>query len=112
MLTISCCHSPQDEWRTGHPPVRSPSAASDADDIADEYDAAQERGGIKKAGNPIVPGGDQLPGPADLGLSRKHIHNARIIRDAIKADPEGDSQNHRAMARRTRRCRSCPAVSP
>ena len=29
-----------------------------------------------------------MPGPADLGLSRKHIHNARIIRDAVKADPE------------------------
>ena len=29
-----------------------------------------------------------MPGPAELGLSRKHIHNARIIRDAIKAEPE------------------------
>ena len=28
------------------------------------------------------------PRPADLGQSRKHIHNARIIRDAIEADPE------------------------
>ena len=58
------------------------------DGIADEYDAAQERGEIDKAGNPIVSGGEQLASPADLGLSRKHIHNARIIRDPIKADPE------------------------
>ena len=54
--------------------------------IADEYDAAQERGEIKKVDNPIVSSGEQLPGPADLGLSRKHIHNARIIRDSVEED--------------------------
>ena len=50
--------------------------------LADEYDAAQERGEVRKQG------GDQtskaevcLPGPADIGLTHKDIHEARIIRD-------------------------------
>ena len=74
MLTTSCCHSPQDEWRTGHPPVRSPSAASEVDDIADEYDAAQERGEVAKRGKPvIVPDGNNKATTADLGLSEKQI---------------------------------------
>lgn len=54
--------------------------------LADEYDAAQERGEVQSRG------GDQsskaeLPTSADLGLSRKDIHEARQIRDAEVADP-------------------------
>ena len=41
--------------------------------LADEYDAAQGRG--------------SKVGPADIGLSHKQVHEARVIRDAEKADP-------------------------
>lgn len=50
--------------------------------LADEYDAAQERGEIKKTGNPNSSGTEELPGAADIGLTHKDIHEARIIRDA------------------------------
>jgi len=57
--------------------------------LADEYDAAQERGEVATAGKRSQP--ERLteapPSAADLGLSRKDIHEARIIRDAEKADP-------------------------
>lgn len=54
--------------------------------LADEYDAAQERGEVAKAGDnqhnrEVVPAGN------DLGISRKEIHEARAIRDAEEADP-------------------------
>lgn len=54
--------------------------------LADEYDAAQERGEV--AGH----GGDRKINVPDgnvetIGLTRKEIHEARIIRDAEKADP-------------------------
>ena len=57
--------------------------------LADEYNAAQERGEIAKVGQPsIVPDGNNKPATsADVGLSRKEIHDARQIRDAEKADP-------------------------
>ena len=55
--------------------------------MADEYDAAQERGEIKVAGNPNCSVSEQLPGPADIGLSRKQVHEARQIRDAEVVDP-------------------------
>lgn len=61
--------------------------------LADEYDAAQERGEIASSGDTLKQG----PGvpkqnsgkatAADLGLSRKSIHEARIMRDAEKAEP-------------------------
>lgn len=50
--------------------------------LADEYDAAQERGEIKKTGNPNSSGTEELPGAADIGLTHKDIHEARIIRAA------------------------------
>jgi hypothetical protein len=60
--------------------------------LADEYAAAQERGEVQKPGGDrktIVPGGNNDPPTvADLGLSRKQMHNARIIRDAVKDDPD------------------------
>lgn len=54
--------------------------------IADEYEAAQERGEVAKAGDnqhnrEVVPNGN------DLGLSRKDIHEARILRDPERAAP-------------------------
>jgi hypothetical protein len=53
--------------------------------LADEYDAAQERGEVKTVGN--VPRQNNKPSVADLGLSRKQIHEAREIRDAEQAEP-------------------------
>ena len=57
--------------------------------LADEYDAAQERGEIARVGQPsIVPDGNDKPATAaDIGLSRKDIHEARLIRDAEVAEP-------------------------
>lgn len=57
--------------------------------LADEYDAAQERGEVAKIGDnlPSVPKQNSKPTAADIGLSRKDIHEARIIRDAEVADP-------------------------
>lgn len=59
--------------------------------LADEYDAAQDRGEVAKhsAGNPqIVPERNDLPATAaEVGLSRKDIHEARMIRDAEEASP-------------------------
>lgn len=58
--------------------------------LADEYDAAQERGEV------ATPGGDRSKIPdenfapataEDLGLTRKQVHEARQIRDAEEAQP-------------------------
>ena len=73
--------------------------------LADEYDAAQERGDVAghgggrnfKVGDPNVEmqsdgpnrvGGDNaIVTMADLGLRRDQVHDARLIRDAEAADP-------------------------
>lgn len=60
--------------------------------LADEYDAAQERGEVatRSDGASIryhVPGENKITTAADIGLTRKEIHEARIIRDAEKAEP-------------------------
>lgn len=57
--------------------------------LADEYDAAQERGEVAgpNEGRPRRSDAERLPTAADLGLSRKDIHEARQIRDAEKAEP-------------------------
>lgn len=55
--------------------------------LADEYDDAQERGEIRKAGNPNSSGTEELPGPGNIGLSYKQIHEARLLRDAEQSDP-------------------------
>lgn len=57
--------------------------------LADEYDAAQEKGDVAGHGgarNFKVPNGNVEPSAADVGLSRKEIHDARTYRDAEKAD--------------------------
>lgn len=58
--------------------------------LADEYDAAQARGEVAgpTTGRPkSVPDGNALPAVADLGLTRKAIHEARQLRDAEAAAP-------------------------
>ena len=56
--------------------------------LADEYDAAQERGEVAKKGKPVNVPGQNIKATADqIGLSRKEIHEARQIRDAEKRDP-------------------------
>jgi hypothetical protein len=56
--------------------------------LADEYDAAQEPGKIAgpKYGKLGRSDGERLPTAADIGLSRKDVHDARLIRDAEVAD--------------------------
>jgi hypothetical protein len=55
--------------------------------LANEYDAAQERGEINKAGKPaIIPGGNNKASVAEAGLKPKEIHEARKIRDAEKRE--------------------------
>jgi hypothetical protein len=57
--------------------------------LADEYDAAPERGEVAKAGGERS-GRERSttkPTAADVSLSRKEIHEARAIRDAEKRDP-------------------------
>lgn len=54
--------------------------------LADEYDAAQERGEVR------TQGGDQnskaeVCSAADIGLSHKEVHEARQIRDAEETQP-------------------------
>jgi hypothetical protein len=59
--------------------------------LADEYDAAQERGEVATGSvrTDIVPvGNDVRPATAaEIGLSRKEVHEARQIRDAERRDP-------------------------
>jgi hypothetical protein len=59
--------------------------------LADEYDAAQERGEVATGNRAIdfgVGNDDAKPATAaDLGLRRDEIHEARQIRDAEKAQP-------------------------
>lgn len=52
--------------------------------LADEYDAAQERGEVARIGDnlPSVPGRNAKPTAADVGLSRKEVHDAREVRNA------------------------------
>ena len=57
--------------------------------LADEYDAAQERGevvGRNGGGDTTVPVRNAATA-ADIGLTRKQIHEARAVRDAEKNDP-------------------------
>lgn len=56
--------------------------------LADEYDAAQERGEVASQGKPVnIPDGNVLPTAADIGLTPKQVHEAREIRDAERDDP-------------------------
>jgi hypothetical protein len=59
--------------------------------LADEYDAAQERGEVKgrgnKSGKSNIPNENNTPTVEDIGLTSKQVHNARAVRDAEKAKP-------------------------
>jgi hypothetical protein len=57
--------------------------------LADEYDAAQERGEVKSHGGSRVnvPSGNVAPSAAEVGLNRKEIHEGRKLRDAEKSNP-------------------------
>jgi len=59
--------------------------------LAEEYDAAQERGEVQpRGGNRWLDVGDDNIKPAtaaDLGLRRDEIHEARRFREAEEADP-------------------------
>lgn len=57
--------------------------------LAEEYDAAQERGEVGKRGDfgGVNSRGKDTPTAADLGLAHKDIHEFRAIRDAERAEP-------------------------
>lgn len=55
--------------------------------LADEYDAAQERGEIRSANKGRSASALEAPSAADIGLTHKNIFEARQVRDAEKADP-------------------------
>jgi len=48
--------------------------------LAEEYDAAQDRGEVPKQGAHVA--GENMMATADLGLRRDEIHEARKMRDA------------------------------
>lgn len=52
--------------------------------LADEYDAAQERGEVAKPGNPNFSKAEKLPAP---DISPRILHEARQVRDAEQATP-------------------------
>ena len=54
--------------------------------LADEYDAAQERGEIRQNGERSFSSPEKV-GFADAGLHPRDIHEARRIRDAEVAEP-------------------------
>lgn len=56
--------------------------------LADEYDAAQERGEVAGSSDGRRSDPERLkPTAADIGLSRKAIHEARKVRDLEERDP-------------------------
>jgi hypothetical protein len=55
--------------------------------LADEYDAAQDRGEIRTRADNQAFSSLEKAGIGDLGLSPKDVHEARQIRDAEVADP-------------------------
>jgi hypothetical protein len=55
--------------------------------LADEYDAAQERGELRAHGERATVSKSETVGFKEAGLNAKELHEARIIRDAEKVDP-------------------------
>lgn len=55
--------------------------------LAEEYDAAQDRGEVASAGQRSNVVADNVSTAADLGIRRDEIHEARRLRDAETAEP-------------------------
>lgn len=55
--------------------------------LADEYDAAQDRGEVAKGRPKSLPDGNTSATAAEIGMTSKEVMDAREIRDAIKANP-------------------------
>lgn len=55
--------------------------------LAEEYDAAQDRGEVRRPNNEKTNSSVEAVSAADIGLTHKEIHEARQIRDAEVADP-------------------------
>jgi hypothetical protein len=55
--------------------------------LADEYDAAQERGEVKAPNNAKTTSNAEAVSASDVGLTHKEVHEARQIRDAEEAEP-------------------------
>lgn len=58
--------------------------------LADEYDAAQERGEVQGSytgAKKRIPNENTIASVKDIGLTSKQVHQARIVRDAEKAKP-------------------------
>lgn len=56
--------------------------------LADEYDAAQERGEVRPRGtNQFATSSSEAATVSDIGLTHKEVHEARQLRDAEQADP-------------------------
>jgi hypothetical protein len=55
--------------------------------LADEYDAAQERGEVRKQADNQAYSKTEKAGASDTGLTAKQIHDARAVRDAERDDP-------------------------
>lgn len=55
--------------------------------LADEYDAAQERGEVATRADQNLLPDEKKVSVSDLGLTHKDIHEARQIRDAETAEP-------------------------
>lgn len=71
--------------------------------LAEEYDAAQERGEVAGHGNNVTKGNVAKPNvttAADLGIRRDEIHEARKFRDAETAEPGLISRALNAMVDR------------
>lgn len=69
--------------------------------LAEEYDAAQDRGEVARNGGDRTRIPDQNSATvADIGLTHKDIHDARQIRDAEKADPGITKRTLDAMVER------------
>lgn len=55
--------------------------------LAEEYDAAQDRGEMKRPNNEKTASATEAVSAPDIGLSHKNIHEARRLRDAERAEP-------------------------
>lgn len=56
--------------------------------LADEYDAAQERGEVRRPNNEKTASHAEAVSAGDIGLTHKEVHEARQVRDVLARDPE------------------------